>query len=102
MYFDFPTYLKVIGLVLTDKPRPRRLVVQLGLLLLLSAWAVFNAFFLLLDALFFPRLRRVDIRAPVFIVGNARSGAPRVRQARRAPPIRRGGTRAARGYSPAR
>ena len=74
MYFDFPTYFKVIRLVLCDRPRPRRLVVHLGLLVLLSMWAVVNAVFLLLDPVFFPHLRRVAIRAPVFIVGNARSG----------------------------
>jgi hypothetical protein len=74
MYFDFPTYLRVIWLVLTDKPSPKRLATHLGLLVLLSLWAVFNAIFLLLDPVFFPRLRSVSMEDPVFIVGNARSG----------------------------
>jgi hypothetical protein len=74
MYFDFRTYFKVIRLVLTDKPSPRRLGIHLCLLVLLTLWAVFNAIFLTLDPVFFPRLRRVSIQDPVFIVGNARSG----------------------------
>ncbi len=74
MYFDFPTYFRVIRLVLTDRPSPRRLAIHLSLLVLLTVWAVFNAFFLILDPIFFPRLRNLSINDPVFIVGNARSG----------------------------
>lgn len=74
MYFDFPTYFRVIRLVLTDKPSPRRLAIHLGLLLLLTLWAGVNAFFLSLDPIFFPRLRSISIQDPIFIVGNARSG----------------------------
>ncbi len=74
MYFDFKTYFKVICLVLTDRFSPKRLFMQLTLILLLTLWAVFNTFFLLLDYLIFPRFRRTQIDKPVFIVGNARSG----------------------------
>jgi len=74
MYFDFRTYFKVIRLVLTDKPNPRRLAIHLGLLVLLTVWAIVNAFFLVLDPIFSSRLRSVSIKDPVFIVGNARSG----------------------------
>ena len=74
MYFDFPTYFRVIRLVLTDRPSPRRLAIHLGLLVLLTIWAIVNAFFLILDPIFFPRLRSLSIKDPVFIVGNARSG----------------------------
>lgn len=74
MYFDFRTYFRVIRLVLSDRPSPRRLAIHLGLLVLLTVWAVFNAFFLILDDIFLPRLRRLTIKDPVFIVGNARSG----------------------------
>ncbi|MBW2274512.1 MAG: sulfotransferase [Deltaproteobacteria bacterium] len=74
MHFDFQTWRRVIGLVGRDRLSPRRLAVQLGLLALLSGWAVFNAFFLALDRLLYPRLHEVPIEQPVFIVGNARSG----------------------------
>jgi len=74
MYFDFPTYFRVIRLVVTDGPSPRRLAIHLGLLVLLTIWAIVNAFFLILDPIFFPRLRSLSIKDPVFIVGNARSG----------------------------
>jgi hypothetical protein len=74
MYFDFYTYFKIIGLVLSDKPSPKRLAIHLGLLVFLTGLAAFNAVFLLLDPVFFPRLRSLDSEDPVFIVGNARSG----------------------------
>jgi hypothetical protein len=74
MYFDLRTYFRVIRLVLTDNPSPRRLVLHLGLLVVLTLWAAFNAIFLILDPIFFPQLRTVAMKDPVFIVGNARSG----------------------------
>jgi hypothetical protein len=74
MYFDFRTYFKIIRLVLTDKPSPRRLAIHLGLIVLLTALAAVNAVFLTLDAIVFPKLRGISIREPIFIVGNARSG----------------------------
>jgi hypothetical protein len=74
MFFDFRLYFKVIGLVLRDTPKPKRLFVHLSLILLISLWAVFNAVFLLLDFVFTPLFRKTKIEQPVFIVGNARSG----------------------------
>jgi hypothetical protein len=74
MYFDFPTYFKIIRLVITDKPSPRRWMAHFSLLLLLSLWAFVNTVCLALDRLFFPGYRKVRIESPVFIVGNARSG----------------------------
>ncbi len=74
MFFDFRTYFRVIGLVLSDTPAPKRLAIQLTFLLAITLWAAFNTVFLLLDYLFCPQFRKVEIRRPVFIVGNARSG----------------------------
>jgi hypothetical protein len=74
MYFDFPTYFKIIRLVLTDRPSPRRLLAHFSILSLLSLWAFANALCLQLDRLLFPGYRRARIEAPLFIVGNARSG----------------------------
>ncbi|MFI5398275.1 MAG: sulfotransferase family protein [Candidatus Binatia bacterium] len=74
MYFDFHTYLKVVRLVVTDKPSPKRLLVHGLILTLLSIWAVCNAVCLALDRLFFAGYRKIQIATPVFIVGNARSG----------------------------
>ena len=74
MYFDFPTYFKIIRLVVTDTPSPRRWLAHLSILFLLSLWAFANALCLLLDRLLFPGYREARIESPVFIVGNARSG----------------------------
>lgn len=74
MYFDFHTYFKVLWLVLTDKPSPRRLLTHSAILVLLSNWALFNAIFLQLDRLFFPGCGNVEIRSPIFVIGNGRSG----------------------------
>ena len=74
MFFDFRLYLKVIRLVLSDTPKPKRLFVHLSLIFLITLWAAFNAVFLLLDYVFTPFFRKSKIEQPVFIVGNARSG----------------------------
>jgi hypothetical protein len=74
MFFDFSTYFKVIRLALTDNLNPKRLLVHITLIVLLSLWAVSNFIFLTLDRIFFPLFQKTEIKEPVFIVGNARSG----------------------------
>jgi hypothetical protein len=74
VYFDFRTYFKIIRLVLTDKPSPRRLLAHSLILSLLTLWALLNTICLWLDRLLLPSCRKVDVTNPVFIVGNARSG----------------------------
>jgi hypothetical protein len=74
MFFDFRLYFKVLRLALTDTPKPKRLAIHLLLLLLIPLWAAFNAIFLLLDYVWTPFFRKTEIKQPVFIVGNARSG----------------------------
>jgi hypothetical protein len=73
-YFDFRTYFKIIRLVITDKPNPKRLVIHSMLLFVLSGWALNNAICMQLDRIFFPGYRKTQVKQPVFIVGNARSG----------------------------
>jgi hypothetical protein len=74
VFFDFRVYFKVIGLVLSDTPKPKRLFIHLTLIFLITLWAIFNAVFLLLDYVFTPLFQKTEINQPVFIVGNARSG----------------------------
>ncbi len=73
-YFDIRTYFKIIRLVITDKPNPKRLFIHFMLLCVLSIWALINAICMQLDRIFFPGYRKTQIIEPVFIVGNARSG----------------------------
>ena len=73
-YFDFRTYFKVIRLVVTDKPNPKRLFIHFIFLFGLTGWALNNAICMQLDRIFFPGYGKTQIVQPVFIVGNARSG----------------------------
>ncbi|MFH0907927.1 MAG: sulfotransferase [bacterium] len=64
--FDFPLFCRVIS-------RSFRLRMIPGLLAFI-ALEIFNGICLLLDELLFPGYRRVKLTAPVFIIGNPRSG----------------------------
>jgi len=74
MYFDFRTYFKVLRLIITDTPSPKRLFVHFFLLFSLTGFAFINTICMFLDRIFFPGYRKTPIKEPVFIVGNARSG----------------------------
>ena len=74
MYFDFDYYWRVLRHVweLENYPAKPRMVFRL--LLLVPLTSACHACFFLLDYVFFPRLWRQTVEAPVFIVGHARSG----------------------------
>ena len=73
-YFDFPNWRRMLRLAAGEK----RLAVRLWFLAVLLLWvplaASFHALCFALDGLLFPSLRRVEVRAPVFVLGHARSG----------------------------
>ena len=73
-YFDFARWTRMVRLALGEP----RLAVRGWYLYRLLVWvplvASFHALCFFLDGLLFPGLRRVDVRAPVFLVGHARSG----------------------------
>jgi len=72
--FDFSNYLKMIRLAWNEKvPKARRhylAVLFVGVPII----ATFHAICFFLDRIFYPGLRDVEVRAPVFMVGHARSG----------------------------
>ena len=80
MYFDFPAFLrynfksffmsKGKNYHLTLK---RFLILFIWLLLFIPIEIIYH-FFLLLDEILFPRYRKTEIKSPVFIIGNPRSG----------------------------
>ncbi len=74
MYFDFYTFFRLLRLVVTDKDNPKRFTLQLPLMIIYLVWGMFNAFFFLLDFIFFPGFRKKPVDNPIFIIGNARSG----------------------------
>src|SRR5512145_614272 len=73
-HFDFGQWARMLRIAWRD-PHPagrRRMLVRL--LVYVPLVASFHAVCFFLDGLLFPDLRRVRVRAPVFLVGHARSG----------------------------
>jgi hypothetical protein len=73
-HFDFAQWARLLRLAWRD-PHPagrRRMLVRL--LVYVPLVASFHALCFFLDGLLFPGLHRVRVRAPVFLVGHARSG----------------------------
>ena len=74
MYFDFPTWFRMLRLAWREQnPRNRRRLL-FSLLVVVPLVASFHAVCFFLDRILFPGLRRTQVRTPVFIVGHARSG----------------------------
>lgn len=74
MYFDFDYYWRVLRHVWALQDYPAKPKMLLRLLLSVPLTSLVHALFFLADYLFFPRLWRQRVEAPVFIVGHARSG----------------------------
>lgn len=73
-YFDFKIWLTLIRLARREaSPRQRRGLLRL-LLLKVPLRASVAALCFFLDGLLFPGLWRVKVKAPVFVIGHARSG----------------------------
>jgi hypothetical protein len=73
-HFDFGNYRRMFRLAWREpNPRARRYYLAV-LILVVPIVSSFHALCFLLDGVLFPRLRRVEVRAPVFVVGHARSG----------------------------
>jgi hypothetical protein len=74
VYFDFYYYQKVLAYTWAQKQWPGRRKMLFKLLLLVPLATVFHAICFLLDYVFFPALWKQQVKAPVFVVGHARSG----------------------------
>jgi hypothetical protein len=73
-YFDVRSWWKMVRLVRTEPDPKRRAGLYRTLLGLVPLAALVHAVCFLLDPIFYPALRRTEVRAPVFGVGHARSG----------------------------
>lgn len=73
-YFDFHTWRRLLWLAAHESSPRRRFSLYLRLLVKIPLIALLNAVCFALDPLLFPGLRRVEVRAPVFVIGHARSG----------------------------
>lgn len=73
-YFDWRTWWTMIRLVRREQDPARRRRHYRTLCVVVPAMAALHAVTFALDPIFFPALRRTEIRKPVFVVGHARSG----------------------------
>jgi len=73
-YFDFANYRRMVALAWREPNRRARRYYLLVLLLAVPVVSSFHAVCFFLDGLLFPGLWRTRVRAPVFVVGHARSG----------------------------
>ena len=73
-HFDWQTWRKMTGLAWREKNPKNRRQLLMTLLVVVPCVASFHALCFFLDPILFPALRRTEVRAPVFILGHARSG----------------------------
>jgi hypothetical protein len=79
-YFDFRTYFLMMRLAWAERPKGGRRTLILCLAVLIPFVALVNALFMLMDFVVFPRFLAIHVKAPVFIVGHARSGTTLLHQ----------------------
>ena len=73
-FFDFANYFKMIRLASREKVWQVRLYYLAVLFVWVPIVSIFHAVCFFLDAILFPRLRRIEVKNPIFMVGYARSG----------------------------
>jgi len=74
MYLDVSKYVRMTRLAWQEKdPKGGRLARLAVFFIIPLAWIVHTVFFAL-DRLFFPGLRKTEVKEPVFLIGHARSG----------------------------
>lgn len=74
MYFNFRQWWRLVVLAAHESSPRRRFRLYVRLFVFVPVAALLTAICFALDPLLFPRLRRIDVKSPVFIVGHARSG----------------------------
>jgi hypothetical protein len=78
LYFDFATWLRIPRLIAGEPFRLKRALFLWAVFLGLSLLSVVNFFCLALDRILFPAHRNTPVAAPIFIVGNGRSGTTHI------------------------
>ena len=73
-HFDFVSWARMVRLALGERRASLRAWFLFRLLIWVPFVASFHAVCFFLDGILFPRLHRIEVRAPVFLVGHARSG----------------------------
>jgi len=78
MYFSLKNYVGVVRRAVREGSRGRRRRTVVLLLVVAPLLSLFDALCLALDHLLFPGFRALRVEAPVFILGNARSGTTQI------------------------
>lgn len=73
-WFDYASWWKMLRLASREPDRAKRRSLYRTYLLVVPAMAILHAVTFALDPVLYPRLRRTEVRAPVFSIGHARSG----------------------------
>lgn len=73
-HFDFANWRRMVALAWREKQPAVRFYFLSVLLVAVPFVATFHAVCFFLDGILFPGLWRVEVKAPVFVVGHARSG----------------------------
>jgi hypothetical protein len=73
-FFDFSNYRKMVNLAWNEKNPAARFYFLAVLCITVPLISTFHALCFFLDGILFPRLWRIKVEAPVFMVGHARSG----------------------------
>lgn len=80
MYFDFATWSRIARLISREPLRLKRAMFLWTVFVGLSVLSIVNLICLALDHVFFPRFRDTPIEAPIFVVGNGRSGTTHIQR----------------------
>src|SRR6476646_5063980 len=73
-WFDYRSWWKMLRLARREPERAKRRSLYRTYLLVVPSLAVLHAVTFALDPILYPRLRRTEVRTPVFSIGHARSG----------------------------
>ncbi len=74
MFFDFRNYFRMVNLAIREKDRRGRRTARIMMLVVVPMMVPMHFVCCFLDYIFFPRLWKPKVEAPVFIIGHARSG----------------------------
>jgi len=73
-HFDFANYFKMLRLAWNEKMPAARIYYLVVLLLWVPPVSSFHAICFFLDGIFFPGMLRIEVKQPIFMLGQARSG----------------------------
>ncbi|MBK9329418.1 MAG: sulfotransferase [Sphingobacteriales bacterium] len=74
-YVRMQTHLKFVHIHCIKRPSPRRFIIGILYFIVLNIVGITNTLWRLMDEILFPNYREIEIKQPVFIISNPRSGS---------------------------